>query len=184
MKKRNLILAIVAIIALSAGILISMPFNAEADNVYDNTYYALRGRKFSVPDYGNLIEVVDPSGDEVTVTDGSFKVVYEGDYIIKYKSGLSVLKVYKTAPAVSIEIGGELPAAMSEGEIIYLPDAVGKSEIKDYDEYVVRFVLGNEASEVSGSDKKFMFGKSGKWSVNYVFTDVFGGLFFDRNRHN
>ena len=174
MKKRNLILAIVAIIALSAGILISMPFNAEADNVYDNTYYALRGRKFSVPDYGNLIEVVDPSGDEVTVNDGSFKAVYEGDYVIKYKSGLSVLKVYKTAPAVSIEIGGELPAAMSEGEIIYLPDAVGKSEIKDYDEYVVRFVLGNEASEVSGSDKKFMFEKSGQWSVNYVFTDVFG----------
>lgn len=174
MKKRNLILAIVEIIALSAVVLISMPFSAEADNVYDNTYYALRGRKFSVPDYGNLSEVVDPSGDEVTVTDGIFKAVYEGDYVIKYKSGLSVLKVYKTAPAVSIEIGGELPAAMSEGEIIYLPDAVGKSEIKDYDEYMVRFTLGSETSEVSGDNKKFMFEKSGQWSVNYVFTDVFG----------
>ena len=174
MKKRNLILAIVAIIALSAVILISMPFSAEADNVYDNTYYALRGRKFSVPDYGNLSEVVDPSGDVVTVTDGRFKAVYEGDYVIKYKSGLSVLKVYKTAPKVLVELSGELPVGMNEGEILYLPEAVGKSEIKDYDEYVVRFTLGSETSEVSGDNKKFMFEKSGSWSVNYVFTDVFG----------
>ncbi len=174
MKKRNLILAIVAIIALSAGILIAMPFNADAENVYDNTYYALRGRKFFVPDIANLTEVIDPSGDVVTVTDGSFKAVYEGDYVIKYKSGLSVLKVYKTAPKVSIELSGELPAGMNEGEILYLPEATGKSEIKDYDEYVVRFTLGNETSEVSGADKKFMFEKSGQWSVNYVFTDVFG----------
>lgn len=174
MKKRNLILAIVAIIALSAVVLISMPFSAEADNVYDNTYYALRGRKFSVPDYGNLSEVVDPSGDVVTVTDGRFKAVYEGDYVIKYKSGLSVLKVYKTAPKVLVELSGELPVGMNEGEILYLPEAVGKSEIKDYDEYVVRFTLGSETSEVSGDNKKFMFEKSGSWSVNYVFTDVFG----------
>ena len=150
MKKRNLILAIVAIIALSVVVLISMPFGAEADNVYDNTYYALRGRKFSVPDYGNLSEVVDPSGDVVTVTDGRFKAVYEGDYVIKYKSGLSVLKVYKTAPKVLVELSGELPVGMNEGEILYLPEAVGKSEIKDYDEYVVRFTLGSETSEVSG----------------------------------
>ena len=48
-----------AIIALSAGILIAMPFNADAENVYDNTYYALRGRKFFVPDIANLTEGKD-----------------------------------------------------------------------------------------------------------------------------
>lgn len=174
MKKSIITSIIAALIAFSAAFVVSLPVPVHAEQVYENTYYALRGRRFTIPDYTADVEVIDPQGDTVTVSGGAFKATYEGDYVIKYKDGLSVLKVYKSAPEVSIVLQGELPTAMNAGETVYLPVAVGKSDIKDYDEYIVRFTLGDSSYDVTGDDKKFEFLTAGEWTVEYVFTDVFG----------
>ena len=174
MKLRKFLLPIFALIALSAGFLFFAPLSAHAETAYDNVYYALRGHRFILPDAENVTEVVDPSGDSISFAGGGFKATYEGEYVIRRKNGLSLLKVYKSAPEVSIVLSGELPSSMNAGETLYLPEAVGKSAIADYTGYVVRMTLGEESYEISGEDKKFTFGIAGEWTATYVFTDVFG----------
>jgi len=173
-KKSIKAFAIAALVALSVFFAGVAPLATEADAVYDATYYALRGRKFSIPDYESGVEVVDPQGDSVTISGGSFRANYEGDYVIKYKTGLAVLKVYKSAPEVVIKLDGELPDGMNAGETLYLPEASGVSEIRTYDEYTVSFTHGNEVYLVTGKNKKFEFTCGGEWLIEYLFSDVFG----------
>lgn len=172
MKKK--ILSIIALIVLLTGLLVFSSTVAFADEEYKNTYYALRGNKFTVPDYSADTVVYDPAGDVVNLTNGQFRVSLEGDYVIKYSDGLALLKAYKTAPEVKVQLNGKIPEKMCEGEILYLPEAVGKSDIKDYTEYTVTTSFGSEVYQIEGVDKKFTFTKSGDWKISFVFTDVFG----------
>lgn len=172
MKKK--ILSIIALIVLLGSLLLFSSAVAFADEGYKNTYYALRGSKFTVPDYSADTVVYDPAGDIVSLTNGQFRVSFEGDYVIKYSDGLALLKAYKTAPKVNVVLEEKLPEKMCEGEVLYLPEAVGKSDIKDYTEYSVTAALASEIYQMDGSDKKFTFTKSGEWQITYAFTDVFG----------
>lgn len=171
MKRK--ILSMIVLIVLS-GLLAVSTLAVAADEEYQNTYYALRGSKFVIPNYTVGTEVYNPAGDLVEITDGAFRASLEGDYVMKYGDGLSLLKVYKTAPKVTIVLEEELPTELKEGEVLYLPNVIGKSSIKDYDEYSVVASLEGEKYLIDGADKSFTFTQSGEWTITFSVIDVFG----------
>ena len=149
--------------------------SANAQSAYDNTWYALRNNWFTVPNYTDSDTVVNPGGEEVTVSGGGVRASMEGDYIITQGNTVSVVKVYRTAPEVTIELGGELSDNLCAGELLVLPSAIGKSEIKNYNEYEVEISLGGEIKKIlTQSEGEYILPSAGKFAVTYVFTDVFG----------
>ena len=155
--------------------LICAPINAKADGGYENTYYALRNTQFTVPNYTEGDTVVNPGGEPVSVTGGKFRASLEGDYVITQNGKVSVLKVYRVAPKVAVELDGEIAGGYSAGEILYLPSAKGTSEIKDYADFSVEISVGDEIkATLSSSEKEYTFPSAGEYKITYVIKDVFG----------
>ncbi len=150
-------------------------YSADAESSYNNVWYALRGEWFAVPDADESTVVSNPGGENVTLQEGKFRATFEGDYIITQGNSVSVLKVYRTAPAVTVELDGTLKSEYCAGEIVYLPVATGKSEIKNYTDYEVEIYFGGEPFKtLKASEREFVLSKAGEYSAIYVFTDVFG----------
>ncbi len=154
---------------------VSLTVSARAESVYENTWYALRNARFAVPDYKDGDTVTDPGGEPVVVSDGKFRASLEGDYIINQSGRVSVLRVYRTAPKVTIELGGDIAADYCAGETVYLPSAKGMSEIKDYTDYSVEISVGGEVkATLLPSQSEYAFPAAGEYKITYVITDVFG----------
>ena len=172
MKKT--LIALIAFFCFSIlGICGSTVFS-QANTVYENTWYALRNTYFTVPDCTHDTTVVDPGGESVALNDGRFRVGMEGDYVIIRGGSVSVLKVYRTAPVVTITLDGTIGENACEGENLRLPVAIGESEIMDYTDYVVEISLGSEVlCSLTSSQRTFAFERSGEYTVRYIFTDVF-----------
>ncbi len=150
-------------------------YSANAEPAYNNVWYAIRGEWFTVPDADASTTVLNPGGEAVTLQNGKFRASFEGDYIIAQGNSVSVLKVYRTAPAVTVELGEALKREYCAGENLFLPVAVGKSEIKDYTDYEVEIYFGDELIKtLKSTEREYTLTKAGEYKVAYVITDVFG----------
>ncbi|MBQ8320015.1 MAG: hypothetical protein IJX81_03955 [Clostridia bacterium] len=141
-------------------------------------------------EFTGTISVLDPFGEEVTVTDGAFTPAKTGEYRVTYtlrdQEGLLgeskeyAVRVLEAAPQG--EICYELPLESNEigvGSTIYLPKAYGYCELEEGALPVnVAVYKGNETlkakSEAVG--ETFTFAEAGSYTVVYTLSMSTGDL--------
>lgn len=138
------------------------------------TYYALCGNFFTVPEYKADIIVYNPAGGIVKTDEkGSFRVTTAGEYTIVRAGETDILRAFAVAPELTITTG-EYEEEYLTGYFFTPPAAVAACEIGNYTDYSVRVLLQDAVVAELAPGESFIPVAEGDYKVEYTFTDLFG----------
>ena len=172
-KLRFTLLMLFALFAVSFSTLFFGALNVRAAT--ETTEYALQYSDYPIDESLSLKVIYDVNGKEIKAENGKIKLTDYGKYKIVYNEKTVVLNVYQKPPKVKFSYSSVLPEVVSAGEYLFIPESSADSGIRDveYTDITVKMTFGGEISEVKELSSVFI-AKSGKYTLEFSVTDVFG----------
>lgn len=172
-KLRFTLLMLFALFSVSFSMFFFGALNVRAAT--ETTEYALQYSDYPIDESLSLKAIYDVNGKEIKAENGKTKLTDYGKYKIVYNEKTVVLNVYQKPPKVKFSYSSVLPEVVSAGEYLFIPESSADSGIRDveYTDITVKMTFGDEISEVKELSSVFI-AKSGKYTLEFSVTDVFG----------
>ncbi len=130
----------------------------------------------SIENYNSSYTVLDPDGDNVTVTNGSFVAKKIGDYTIS-NQGVIIEKITVLGAVPTSDFNfSQIPAEIHAGENLLIPKVTISSKYQTVNSYNVDVIKGDVliATFDNVTDSfKYTFSDSGLFTIRFWFKDVF-----------